>query len=356
METRRFLPLVLLLCSPLSLPAAQSATPGSGAAAGTEVPRTHVAPLESSLTGLLSDIEMGVLLRVFFANTDEDLGLEINGFDFNELDIWAQTSLDGFDARINVDASDGTLVLEDAYVNWRKDEKVGVRVGSFKPRVLFSNEADPNHLLFNDRTVLGEFFDFWDTGVEASGRLTENFDYYVALTNGDNGPADDSLLVLRGEWSVNGGSLRPREGSRGLQDVREIQIGAVVYDDTGDDETGFGLDAIAHQGDWSAQFEVMSLDDGLGGPSFLDAVPVPLAPDSTPWALTGSFLTQDGFQIAGRLQDTDNATDTMIWSAGVNWFPDATDLAVIGEVAYFEGDDDGLVFQIGTSLGIWRPR
>lgn len=306
-----------------------------------------------------NDFEVGALVRIFWALTDDDLGGNaVNGFDFHDIDIWAELPIEGYDFRASFDADSGTARLEDAYVHYVHSDALIGTVGSFKPRVLFSNSVDPELMMFNERTVLGSFFDGWDIGAQASGHVLENLDYFVSITNGADGNKDDKLYVLRGEWSFQGQDIPLQEGQRGIAGEQDVELGLVFFQDTGDDDVGIGADVLARFEKFSLQFEVMSLDDGLGGGAGLKTVPVALAGDSLPWALSGSTMLSDNMQLAGRIQSLDNNDDTRILSVALDYYPADGPISLVAQIDRYDedGNNEGFALQVGVSMGHSRTR
>ena len=348
------------LSATVALAAAPLAAGQSSVEKSTEPAVGSVGTALASLPPWVDDLEVGALIRAFWGIADDDLS-GIDGFDFYDVDIWAELPLEGYDFRISFDAEPGVAVLEDAYVNYVHNEYLTAKIGNFKPRVLFSNSVDPELQVFNDRSVLGTFFDVWDLGLQASGHGSGQADklrYYGSVTNGSDGTTDDQAYVLRGEWSVKGTGLPLQEGMRGQVGQREIEIGVTFLEDTTDDGTGFGADVLVRHDKFTGQFEVMNLDDDLGGLVGLKTVPVVLDGDSTPWAISGSMMVNDKVQLGGRIQATDNDDDTSIISVAVDYFPNTGPLVLIGQVDHYSdvADEDGFVLQVGVSMGSSRNR
>ena len=345
--------LVLLAATPLAFsqesnrPEAEPALGKVGTAEGAVLP------------AWVNDFEVGALVRAFWGYADDDLGgTAINGFDFHDIDIWAELPMEGYDFRASFDADTGVALLEDAYVHWVHDDRLELTGGSFKPHVLFSSAVDPELLMFNERTVLGSFFDEWDIGVQASGRVNENLDYYASITNGSDGKKDDKLYVARGEWDFQGADLPLQEGQHGLPGEQDVVLGLVFFSDAGDDSVGLGLDVLARFEKFTLQGEIMSLDDGLGGNVGLKTVPVALDGDSAPWAISGSTMLSETMQIAGRIQSTDNDDSTNILSVGLDYFPITGPVTLIAQIDRYDsdGDQDGFVLQLGACMGKTRNR
>jgi len=313
-----------------------------------------VSTAKASTFAWADDFEVGALVRAFWAYADDDLGGNaVNGFDFHDIDMWAELPIDQYDFRASFEADTGTAELEDAYIRYVHTEKLAATVGSFKPRVLFSNSIDPELLMFNERTLLGTFFDGWDIGIQASGRVVEKLDYYASITNGSDGSQDDKLYVLRGEWCMQGEAVALQEGGRGLAEEQDIDLGFVFFQDTGDDEVGIGVDVLARFEKFCLQGEAMALDDGLGGNVGLKTVPIALDGDSTPWAISASTMLNEQYQLAGRIQSADDDDGTTVLSIALDFFPEGGPIVFIAQLDRYDSDDDeeGFVLQLGASMG-----
>jgi hypothetical protein len=350
----RLLP-ALALAVAGSLPSAQSpAEPQSAPALGP------VSPAKASTFAWADDFEVGALVRAFWAYADEDLGgTAVNGFGFHDIDMWAELPIDEYYFRASFEADTGTAELEDAYIRYVHSEALAATVGSFKPRVLFSSSIDPDLLMFNERTLLGSFFDAWDIGVQASGRVAERLDYYASVSNGSDGPQDDKLYAVRGEWCFQGQEkVALQEGQHGLSEGQDIDFGVVFFQDVGDDAVGLGVDVLARFEKLCLQGEAMSLDDGLGGNVGLTTVPIALDGDSIPWSVSGSTMLSETIQVAGRVQAADNTADTRILSIALDYFPESGSIAFIAQVDRYDedGDADGFVVQVGATMGRSRNR
>lgn len=305
------------------------------------------------------DFEVGALVRAFWAYADDDLGgNSINGFGFHDIDMWAELPIDEYYFRASFEADTGTARLEDAYIRYVKSENLAAIVGSFKPRVLFSSSIDPELLMFNERTLLGTFFDSWDIGIQASGKAVEKLDYFASITNGSDGAQDDKLYALRGEWCFQGQDVALQEGQRGLSGDQDIDLGLVFFQDTGDNAVGIGVDVLARFEKFCLQAEAMSLDDGLGGNVGLKTVPIALDGNSTPWAISGATMLSDTMQIAGRIQSADNSDGTQVLSIALDYYPEGGSISFVAQVDRYDedGNNEGFVLQLGASMGRTRNR
>ena len=340
----------LVLTSPQSKPPLSIADPAPAE-------RESVSLLDSTFSlRIADDFEAGAMIRAFWAYSDGDLGNDLNGFTFHDVDIWAEMELDSFEFRVNFDADSGTAELEDAYAKWIRSEALAVSFGQFKPRTTFSTAVDPDRLILNDRTLLGTMFDSWDLGAEVSGNVLEKLDYFVSVTNGSNGVLDDTLLVARGEVNFYGEEVPLQEGNHQVEE-QEIIVGATYYSDTGNDEIGFGADALVYWGRFGAHAEFMRFGDGLNGTASLPFLSVSLQNDTSPISLTGWINIDENFQAAARYQMSDNSDEVEVITGGVTFYPEDVPLAVTVDASFFSDmNNDGFALQVGLTMGHWRQR
>lgn len=357
MHSTTFLFLTLAVASPQSTPAP---APGETAIPSSEVfARENVGILDSVFAlKLTEDFEAGALIRAYWAYADGDIGNDLNGFDFYDVDIWAEMALEDFDFRINFDASNGTAVLEDGFAKWGYSESLALQFGNFKPRANFSTAIDPDHMILNDRTILGTAFDVWDLGVQVSGAAIENLDYFVSVSNGSNGPADDTLLVVRGEYGVYGEEVPLQEGNRDLdENTEEILFGATYYSDTGNDDVGFGSDMLVHWGKFGGHAEFMRFGNGLSRNAALPFINVNLNTDTSPFAVTAWCDLDPNLTAAARYQHTDNNQTLDVISGGLTYYPEHLPMSVTADVHFYSDDnEDGFALQVGMTVGHWRSQ
>jgi hypothetical protein len=316
-------------------------------------------------------INVSALIRVngTFGSDDAQTGggSDITGFELDDIDVAFSGEVGDFGWRINVDADSGVAVLEDAFAWWQFSPYVSARMGQYKPMVFRSNLVDPEDQVMIDRTLLGSAFDFWNLGAGANGKY-EMVDWAFNVHNGSDGDSNDSLYTLRVAYDLGQGG-GDYEGAYGGGDDLDATVGAVyVEDDTvGSDGSLFGVDFYGHYGQIGFHAEIADVDDGFalttapdfgnyfGGPA--GGVQPFLAPDSTPFSLTGSYMLNEDFEVALRYQTVDDADDRTILTAGVNWFQQGHNAkwqANITDVSADTDANEGTFFQIGLVLGSTR--
>lgn len=353
----------------LTLAATGVVTHASGDSEWLELDR-EIGSLASSLSTQGGGVDIGALIRSSYAFNDDDLneaafGDDTSGFALDDVDVWLEGEVGDFDWRVSMDLDFNVAVLEDAYVGWSCGEQFDARLGQFKPRVFRSASIDPEHHFFQERTILGSAFDFWDEGIGFMG-IYDPISWYVSLLNGSNGFLSDHFYSARVEWSFGDGA-GVGESSMGAGDEAAGTVGvAYAGDDTmaGSDTTLYGVDFAGTFGQIGVFAEVANLDDDLFLFTSADvwtlppsggAIPVWLTGDSTPWDATVTYAINEEFEAAVRFQNLDNDDDTTLLSLGLNWYQ-AGDMAK-WHVSYNDIStdfEDGSAIIAGVSVGSSR--
>jgi hypothetical protein len=368
------------------------AVAGPAAHAGTG--DSEWAALDSEISGLASSLQpsqgdgMGwsAMLRAVYAHSSDDIatgppggtgGADVSGFNFKDVDLAFWGNSGSFMWRVSADIDDNEsgiangnndLKLEDAYVRWNCGGYFDTQMGQFKPNILSSGNVDPENLLFINRTVLGSSADFWENGIGASGTF-EQFGWSVALLNGLDGHERDHAYVVRLMWLLGQGAGM-YEGAMGSSDVLNATLGlSWIHDDSfstgvaggADDTEAYILDFNGSISNFGFGAEIADLGDTFAGATDEDysnlAVPLILNPESTPWALTGSYLINPEWEVAVRYEDLDNddtavgpGDDNTVLSVGANWHRDGGKWQI--QWSDIDGDTlDGSVIEVGYAIG-----
>lgn len=265
--------------------------------------------------------------------------------------------------RVQLELAGGTAVLEDGWVGWDPPDLMGFKTGQFKPRVLHSASADPETLVFRDRTLLGERFDYYDRGAELSGG-GDAIHWFLAVTDGQDGDKTGVITSARIEWSVYEEELGLAEGARDSPNYLRAEFGFFGLTDSASagsaaDGGGYGMDFAMTLGPYYLHTEFAHLGNSFPDePIFVDGNPaVFLAPDSTPFGLTFGKRLGEDWQTSFRWQIADDAVNTKYLGLAVNFFPNAGAVTFTSDVSRYEADGpEGWVFNVGVSVGASRPR
>lgn len=229
--------------------------------------------------------------------------------------------------RTRVEAADGTVRLLDAYGSMQCNEYVRTTMGRFQTPLYWNGLVDPRDQLFILRTSSDEF---WiggrpgqttnNIGVMLDGSL-DRFHWAVAVQNGVDSIADEHAFTLRGRFDVLGAGIGLVEGAYSAPQDAALSVGAGWHDDGGAVDAGgnsadgdvIAVDAQFAYRRFAANAEVLDYSDG--------SVNVYDFPDSTPWAVTASFMAiEQQCEVAARYQDVDTPTNLRDVTLGVNWY------------------------------------
>jgi hypothetical protein len=306
-----------------------------------------------------------VLIRSSYTFSSDDLatlgGDDISGFKLEDVRVSAWGEVGDYGWRISYNLDQSVAFLEDAYVFWMCGEYFTAVMGQYKPRSFRTAGILEENQLFIHRTILGRTFDFYDDGVGARGEYNE-FAWSIDVMNGGNGQVKDHAYIARAEYRLNGGA-GDIEGAYGASDDMVGTIGVMYFnsDVINGDAQIWGVDIAGTQGLFSVAGELSSWGDDVIGSAF-DIFRLPgglgIDADTTPWALTISYLISMELEAALRYQDTDNDLDQNAITLALIYYHAAMLAKWNFEVSQVDGDDpspgidgDATVFQVGVSVG-----
>lgn len=300
----------------------------------------------------------GGLVRAFVASADDDVtsgGDDVSGFDLEDVDVFFELEEEQFSVRVSAELDDGNLGLEDGYARYRYSQALQLAVGQFKPRVVRSGSVQPGGLLFRERTFLGALFDVWDLGAELGGHY-DQFDYWLAVTNAENGSESDHFWSVRGEWTLYEDPWADVEGAHGAPNYLRSLLGAFLFGDvalSSSDGGGYGVDFALTFGPYSFHAEWAHVDDAFVRPADVTVgPPLVLGGDASPLSATISRCLGTDWEGALRWQEADDADDTSGWSAAIDWFPGDGPLRWIADATRIEDDlDEGWILSLGIAIG-----
>ncbi|MCE9595532.1 MAG: OprO/OprP family phosphate-selective porin [Planctomycetes bacterium] len=232
-----------------------------------------------------------------------------------------------YSGRVQLEAAGGTARLLDAYASWQCNDMLRTTFGRFQTPLYWNGLVDPRHQLFVLRTASDEF---WiggrptqladNFGVMLDGKV-DRFHWWVAAQNGVDGTADEFAFTARARYDVLGSGIGMVEGAYGAPDDATLSVGVGWFDDGGAVDGGgnsadgdcVAVDTQYANGPWAMNAEV--LDYGKNSVNVFDV------PDSTPWAVTLSYMLQPNqWELAARYQDVDSPTNLTDITLGVNYY------------------------------------
>jgi hypothetical protein len=237
-----------------------------------------------------------------------------------------------------VDSPDGVGVL-DAYADFYITDEIKGRMGNFRPPVLSSALLDENELLFINRTINGEIWDFRDLGLQLNGAF-DRLGWWVAIQNGADLQADELAFSGRITFNALGdAATRDVEGAYGSDEENDLLLGVAYYQDESLDDA----DALAAEVAFTMQQFGLSgevVDYGVDDDDF-NGTDIDL--DNTPWSATASFMfVPEQWEAAVRWEDIDDDADTTIFTGGVNYYVEGHDAKWQLNYSSFDSDDNDI--------------
>ena len=209
-----------------------------------------------------------------------------------------------------IDNHDSTLdeavSLKDAWAAWSVSEGVTATFGRFKEPVLHSGYHSSSRRLMVERTGNGGDFDDRNAGLMLNGGFSD-LQWWVAMQEGDDGAGamDDTQTTIRAVYNVMGSAFGKHQGIFGYEGSN-LSVGVASVED--DARTVDGFSATA--------FEVGYVSDGW----CLYADMVDEDGGDSPSSITLSRMMNTEYEIAVRMEDDDDASDTSHMIAGLNWY------------------------------------
>jgi hypothetical protein len=221
----------------------------------------------------------------------------------------------------------GVASLYEGYGTFRIAEGVSGQMGLFRAPFLWSIMIDNNHQILLDRTFSGEVWSVRQEGIQISGTF-DQFAWWGAFQNGQDGVADDYSWTARGQFNALGTGVGMQEGAYGASEESSLTIGAAYTDDNfPKDGSAWAIDLGFTQGPFSAHGEIVNYGDDITPDNALNSNTGVLGWDGnlsstngdSPWSGTvGYMITPNEYEVAFRYQDFDDSDDSSAWTVGVN--------------------------------------
>ncbi len=305
-----------------------------------------------------SDFRWGALLRTFYTASDEPLGSggteEVSGLVFEDVDLHFEQPGEELSWRVSAEADSGELSLEDAHARWAWAEWFQVLGGQFRPRVVRSGSVHEEGLLFRERTFLGAAFESFDDGLELGGHR-DQFDWWLALTDGSNGSQADHFWSARLEWALYDAAFADVEGARDAPDHLRVLFGLFACADvaqSSDDGDGFGLDLAWTLGPYSFHGEWATLDEQFSRELDVWNGRTLLIGDGDPFSVTLGRRLGQAWEAAARWQQADDADEAESLGFALDWCPGPGAVRWVADATRVESDlFEEWLLSIGLNVG-----
>mgnify|MGYP001175600910 CR=1 FL=1 len=299
----------------------------------------------------------GLLVRAFYTQSASEASNgpnDVSGQVLEDVDAYFSFTHEGVAGRVSADFDQGDARLEDAYASWPGFGWLGLTAGQFKPRVVRSGSLPAGELLLRERTFLGAAFDLWDDGFELGGHY-DQFDYWLAVTDGANGQAKDHFWSARAEWAFYDAGWEDREGARGAPNHLRALLGLMWFTDVAQsaaDGGGWGGDLALTFGPYAFHAEWADLDSSFARTIDVFNGHLITLGDGAPRSATLSRRVGAQAEAVLRLQSADDLDATEAFSLGANWTPGGGAARFVADLALVEGDTrDFSLFSVGVQVG-----
>lgn len=249
-------------------------------------------------------------------------GNDLSGVNLESIRLNFNGKIGDYSLKISAEGKSGTFVVADAFARMPLAEGVGLQMGQFKSRFLYSYYSSDNKMIFFRRNAIGSAWGTRDTGVQVDGRFGPILGV-LSLQNGDDTAGDEWALTGKAIWAAMGKMIESQAGGFGTDAETALTVGLGYFDDsTVSNSSAISVEAIFVAGPFYAFAEAVAHDDGFGGITSGVASKVDAAgySDSTPWDATVAWMFTDQWEVALEYQDDDSTDDTTRIRGGVNYY------------------------------------
>ncbi len=253
-------------------------------------------------------------------------GNDLGGFQVQSLRLNMAGAVGIYQFKASIEGTKNNLPddvnVKDAFMRVPVSEHLNLQLGNFKSPFLYTGLAADERLVFYERSLLGSLTAGREPGLMVDGKY-EQVAWYVAAQNGGDTVGDDLLLIAKVQYAALGDLLGKQEGGFGPDSPTRVTLGAAYLDDgSADDAKAMALEAqAAFQNVW-IQAELVDLDEGFSAVTVGNAGKFGPLADGTPFGVAAEYMATPKWGFALRYDDTDNAVDTSILGAGVNYYVD----------------------------------
>ena len=197
----------------------------------------------------------------------------------------------------------GTVSLKDAKVMWDVSDNMTATFGRFKEPVLHTGIHSSSRRLFVERTDNGGAYDDRNAGLMLNGSFGD-LQWWAAMQEGDDGAGamDDTQTTIRAVYNVMGSAFGKYQGAYGYEGTN-LSIGVASIEDDATGLEAMALEAGYVSDGWSVYADMVD-EDGANSPT----------------SLTVSRLMNTEYEIAVRMEEDDDVSDTSHMTAGINWY------------------------------------
>jgi len=234
---------------------------------------------------------------------------------------------------------DGTVSLKDAWAAWSVSEGVTATFGRFKEPVLHSGYHSSSRRLMVERTGNGGDFDDRNAGLMLNGGFSD-LQWWVAMQEGDDGAGamDDTQTTIRAVYNVMGSAFGKHQGIYGYEGSN-LSVGVASVDDAARDFEATAMEVGYVSDGWCLYADMIDEDGG-----------------DSPTSVTLSHLVNTEYELALRMEEDDDVSDTSRMVAGLNWYQGGDGHNLKWQLNFTESESD-LAANDGSRIDfglVWR--
>jgi hypothetical protein len=278
--------------------------------------------LEASLTPQDEGDPAVVVSAWMKTHYDNNSDADISGFGFEGIRLNVDGQIGDYKVKISADSKGGEFSVRDAYARTPLAEGIGLQVGQFKSRFLYSYYHSDQSMVFYRRNAIASAWGTRDTGVQVDGRFGPILGI-LQLQNGDDSAGDEWAMTAKLQWAAIGKMLEKQSGGFGTDAETALTFGAGYAEDTTvDNSSAYVVEAVFVTGPLFMAAEVVPHDDGFAGIDSGLASKVDAAgfADDVPWDVAAAWMLTDRWELAADYQDNDDPANTTTVRGGVNYY------------------------------------
>lgn len=263
-------------------------------------------------------VTMTGFIRAYF-NNDSDNNMA--GWGYEHLRLEANGKVENMKFRLSTELKSGSAGLADAWVKWELADGVWATAGNFKQPFLYGLGylRGANRLMV--KATASADNGKREPGFMLNGKAMEkSLAWNLAMMNGKDGATDEQSFYGRVAYNFLGeGGFGKFEGAIGAPEELGGTL-ALAFNDDQDDILGgdrMAIEAAVQGKRMYFHAEMVDYDDAFAG---ADKTTGKALMDTSPMALTGSYLFADDMEVALRFEDFDDVSNSERLTLGLNYY------------------------------------
>jgi hypothetical protein len=234
---------------------------------------------------------------------------------------------------------DEAVSLKDAFATWSVSDGTTATFGRFKEPILHSGIHSSSRRLLVERTGNGGDFDDRNAGLMLNGGFGD-VQWWVAMQEGGDGEGamDEKQTTVRAVYNVMGSAFGKYQGAYGYEGSN-LSIGVASVEDDFSSLSALAMEVGYVSDGWCIYADMIDEDGG-----------------DSPTSLTLSRVVHTNYELAFRVEEDDDASDTSHLIAGLNWYQGGDGHNLKWQLNFTESESDNPANE-GSRLDfglVWR--